>query len=166
MRWSFPEYENEKMNNRISLFAINSLTKDLGWSEIRNYFAMELSDKLSVKRIFKLVEEDTECLFFAYAQEGIPAIAEINYDLRDQRGQTSKDLILFKRLDTKFPAIEFQKKIESDEELTNLLNKYEANLRYAYEPTLEMLNNLEPNRSIKIYDGTCSIRFNQPENGF
>lgn len=162
VKWSFPKYEKD----RINLITINSLSRDLSWYEIRDYFAMELLSKLSVERIFSLVKEDTECLFFAYAQEGIPAVIEVKYDLRDKQGLTSKDVILLKRLDTNFPAIQFESKAESDKELVNLLNKYKVNLIYAYEPTIEMIRKLGTTSSIKIYNGTCGILFDQPESGF
>lgn len=163
VHWSFPEYENGRMNGRISLITINSLTKDLGWSEIRDHFAGVLSDKLATKRRFNLVQEDTECLFFAYAQMGIPVVVKVSYDLRDRRGLISRDIVLLQRLDTNFADIHFEAKVESDEELANLLKRYEVNLKNAFEPVVEMVSRLGADRSNKIYDGTCNIQFKRPE---
>jgi hypothetical protein len=162
VKWSFPEYEKEKFG----IGTINGLTKDLSWYEIRDHYAMELSQKLTTKRIFKLVQDDVECLFFAYAQEGLPVVVDVDYDLRGQQGLESRDLVLLNRLDTKLPSISFKEKINSDEQLLALLNKYKDNLKYAYEPTIEMVNKLGTENSSKIYDGTCGIKFNQPEKGF
>ncbi|MCK5320521.1 hypothetical protein KAJ61_03980 [Candidatus Parcubacteria bacterium] len=159
VRWTLPKYKN----NKISLHTINSLPKDLSWYDIRRYFAHELSLKLSRKRAYTLVRDDVECLFFMYAQRGIPVVVEINYDLREKHGLKSRDLILLNRLDTNYSSIQYIDKIDEKNLLKNLLNQYKLNMNHAFKLTLEVINKLGIESSSKNEKGECHIISNQPE---
>ena len=162
VQWALPEYKD----NRIHLHTINSLTKDLSWYEIRDYFARKLSSKISTERDFKFIQDDVECLFFMYAQQGIPVVVEINYDFREKQDVKSRDLIIIDRLDTEFSSIKFIDKVEEDDSLKSLLDQSKSNINYAYDPTIEMVNKMKEDASSKVDSGKCRIRFDQPNQGF
>ena len=101
-----------------------------------------------------------------YAQQGIPIVVEINYDLREKQGLKSRDLIVIDRLDTEFSSIKFIDKVEEDDSLKNLLDQFKSNINYAYGPTIEMVNKMKEDVSSKVDSGKCRIRFDQPKQGF
>jgi len=126
-----------------------------------NYFQLK-NKKISVDDINHAVE----CGMFVYAQDGIPVILDIEYNMADKIGLKTSKAVLIQRLDTNEPIVKvvsnsFQGNIDK-----NLVDFFEGRngevMNFAYETAAEQA--LQPRRS-----GTetkCGFLLNQPREGY
>ncbi len=125
----------------------------LGFFEIRNYLASEMSDGHTS---YTATQNAVLCNLYLLGDVGIPALVSVTYDKNNSQGLTNSDFVLITRLDTSIPEVIVQpegRHVEH-EEIEALFNEFKP----WYTSTIDTMKDSQ-NRS-------CGVIMNQPIEGY